>query len=45
MAKLGDNMSIKSGTNFVEFSNGLRIYISKTAPTGTIPEGSIGIGW
>lgn len=45
MAKLGDNMSIKSGTDFVEFSNGLRIYISKTAPTGTIPEGSIGIGW
>lgn len=36
---------IKSGTNYVEFSNGLRLYISKSAPTGNIPTGSIGIGW
>lgn len=25
--------------------NGIRVYVSSTAPTGTIPEGSIGIGW
>lgn len=25
--------------------NGIRIYVSSTAPTGTIPDGSLGIGW
>lgn len=25
--------------------NGIRIYVSATEPTGTIPEGSIGLGW
>lgn len=25
--------------------NGIRIYVSSTAPTGTIPDGSIGLGW
>lgn len=25
--------------------NGIRIYVSSTEPTGTIPEGSIGLGW
>mgnify|MGYP007122050516 CR=1 FL=1 len=25
--------------------NGIRIYVSATAPTGTIPDGSIGLGW
>lgn len=25
--------------------NGIRIYISATEPTGTIPEGSVGIGF
>ena len=25
--------------------NGIRVYVSSTAPTGTIPDGSIGIGW
>lgn len=25
--------------------NGIRVYVSATAPTGDIPEGSIGIGW
>ena len=37
--------SVKSGTQFIEFSNGLRLYIAKSAPTGSIPDGSIGIGW
>lgn len=25
--------------------NGIRIYVASTAPTGDIPEGSIGLGW
>lgn len=40
------NQPVKSGANYITFSNGLRLYISKSAPTGTdIPVGSIGIGW
>lgn len=38
---IGDN-------NYIEFnssSSPLRLYVSSTEPTGTIPEGSIGIGW
>lgn len=38
--------SIKSGTDFIEFANGLRLYISSTEPSTTgVPIGSIGIGW
>lgn len=40
------NQPIKSGKNYITFSNGLRLYISSSAPTDTdIPVGSIGIGW
>lgn len=47
---LGDNMkALKSGLpgNYIQFPNGLRLYISSKAPTPTpdIPVGSIGIGW
>ena len=31
--------------NYIEMGNGVRLYISDTEPTGTIPEGSIGAGW
>lgn len=31
--------------DFIELANGKRVYISSTAPTGTIPDGSIGIGF
>lgn len=31
--------------DYIELENGTRLYISNTAPTGTIPEGSVGIGW
>ena len=31
------------GTNYFEY-NGIRIYVSATEPTGTIPDGSIWIG-
>lgn len=35
-----------SGPNYIEFANGLRLYISNTPPTDSdIPSGSIGIGW
>ena len=32
-------------TNYIELANGIRLYISDTTPPGTIPEGSIGIGF
>lgn len=39
-------------TNFLEEEtggyfvvNGIRIYVASSAPSGTIPEGSIGLGW
>lgn len=35
---------IKETDNYITV-NGIRIYVSATAPTGTIPEGSIGLGW
>jgi len=46
LATLGSGTSVKSGTNFYEFSNGLRLYISTTSPgSENVPVGSIGIGW
>lgn len=49
---LGDNMkALKAGMTgtypYVQFPNGLRLYISATEPTpsSSIPVGSIGIGW
>lgn len=40
------NQPVQSGANYITFSNGLRLYIAKKAPTDTdIPVGSIGIGW
>lgn len=32
-------------SNYIEFPNGQRLYNSSTAPTGNIPDGSIGVGW
>ena len=45
---LNSGTALKSGTEFIEFSNGLRLYISNTPngpSTANVPEGSIGIGW
>ena len=46
---LGDNLkAVKAGLprNYVQFPNGLRLYISNTEPTDNdVPVGSIGIGW
>ena len=33
------------GTNYWITVNGIRLYFASSAPTGTIPDGSIGIGW
>ena len=48
LATCDSGTSIKTGTEFVEFSNGLRLYISNTAggpAVANVPVGSIGIGW
>ena len=48
LATCDSGTSIKAGTEFVEFSNGLRLYISNTAggpAVANVPVGSIGIGW
>ena len=34
----------EGGSNYITVG-GIRIYVSATAPTGTIPDGSIGVGW
>lgn len=44
VADLVDGLLPDNG-NYTEFSNGVRLYVSNTEPTGTIPEGSVGIGW
>lgn len=42
---LGGLINLKnSGSNYIQLGT-LRLYLSSTAPTGTIPEGSLGIGW
>ena len=46
LATLDQGQAYKSGTEFIEFSNGLRLYISNSEPDPTnVPLGSIGIGW
>lgn len=35
----------ETDSNYIEMTNNVRLYISSTAPTGTIPEGSLGIGF
>lgn len=42
---LSNGVKVTTGTNFIQIGSGPRLYISKSAPTGTIPTGSIGIGW
>ena len=33
------------GGNGYALINGIRLYVSSTAPTGNIPDGSVGVGW
>ena len=44
---LGDGLRgmKSSGDNYIQLGNSMRLYLSSTEPTGTIPEGSLGIGW
>lgn len=37
--------TVASGGNGYALINGIRVYVSATAPTGTIPDGSVGFGW
>ena len=42
-ADMTDYVKEETGGYFV--INGIRIYVASSAPTGTIPEGSVGLGW
>lgn len=42
---VGQQNTIASGGNGYALINGVRLYISSTAPTGNIPDGSVGVGW
>jgi hypothetical protein len=37
--------NITVGNDYIELGNNQRVYFTDTEPTGTIPEGSIGVGW
>ena len=44
------DMSVIKGINsseddYIELKSGVRLYITDTTPTGTIPAGSVGIGF
>ena len=34
----------EGGSNYITVG-GIRVYVSATAPTGDIPDGSVGVGW
>lgn len=34
----------EGGSNYITIG-GIRVYVSATAPTGDIPDGSVGVGW
>lgn len=41
----GQQNTTASGGNGYALINGIRFYVSSTAPTGNIPDGSVGVGW
>lgn len=42
----GGGLSVETdGTNYWITVNGIRLYFASSAPSGTIPNGSLGIGW
>ena len=42
----GGGLSVETdGTNYWITVNGIRLYFASSAPSGTIPDGSMGIGW
>ena len=40
-----DQTYIPNNLGYIQLSGGPRLYISSTAPTGDIPDGSVGVGW
>lgn len=34
-----------TGNDYIRFKSGIKVYFTNTAPTGNIPDGSIGVGW
>ncbi len=41
----GQQNATASGGNGYALINGTRVYVASSAPTGNIPDGSIGVGW
>lgn len=41
----GQQNTTTQGGNGYAIINGVRLYVSATAPTGDIPDGSVGVGW
>jgi hypothetical protein len=41
----GQQNTLADGGNGYAIVNGIRLYVSSTAPTGDIPDGSVGVGW
>ena len=41
----GQQNTTASGGNGYALINGIRLYVSSTAPTDNIPDGSVGVGW
>ena len=41
----GQQNTTASGGNGYALINGIRLYVASSAPTGNIPDGSVGVGW
>lgn len=41
----GQQNTTASGGNGYALVNGIRLYVASSAPTGNIPDGSVGVGW
>lgn len=41
----GQQNATSSGGNGYAIINGIRLYVATSAPTGDIPDGSVGVGW
>lgn len=41
----GQQNATSSGGNGYALINGIRVYVASSAPTGNIPDGSVGVGW
>ena len=41
----GQQNTVADNGNGYAIINGIRLYVSSTAPTGEIPDGSVGVGW